>query len=90
MGNNIVVHEAICGKNVLFLLTKMTHNECCSFFSCSNPGYREYKNSTSPLIILPPYCYKRLPLGLKCCACAECPCYNHLDDVEGGGEPLNK
>jgi len=54
------------------------------------PGYREYKNSTSPLIILPPYCYKRLPLGLKCCACAECPCYNHLDDVEGGEEPLNK
>lgn len=52
-----------------------------------NEQYLEYKRTTSPLFILPPSCYGRLPNGLKCCACAEYPCYNHLDSAE---EPLTQ
>lgn len=45
--------------------------------------YHEYKESTSPLIPLPPQCYRAIPLSLKCLCCCEFPFFSN-----GHGEAL--
>lgn len=43
--------------------------------------YREYKQRTSPLVILPPTWYKRLPKWIKTYLLFELPMYDNMGDV---------
>lgn len=48
-----------------------------------SPSYLEYKQSTSPLIPLPPSLYKATPGIFQCLCCCEFPLYNYLSEERG-------
>lgn len=49
----------------------------------SLPIYREYKDRTSPLILLPPPLYAALNKYIKAIFCCEFPFYNKMADEPG-------
>jgi len=47
-------------------------------------SYVEFKERTSPLLLLPPPLYKALPNLVQCVCCCEFPIYNKLGEERGG------
>ena len=74
IGHDIMLHLLICACTCTQFII--------SLFS-SNPLYQEYKNSTSPLIPLPPAIYKRINKWLKIFFCCEFPFYKGKIEEDG-------
>jgi len=49
----------------------------------NDPSYVEFKQRTSPLLLLPPPLYKAIPNLLQCLCCCEFPIYNKLSEERG-------
>jgi len=56
----------------------------------SLPVYREYKNRTSPLILVPPPLYAALNKYIKAIFCCEFPIYNKMSDEPGEGSYIKQ
>lgn len=44
--------------------------------------WEDYRNETGPLIPLPPFCYRNIPMPVKQVLCCEFPCYKYVPEGE--------